>query len=320
MLAAALVLTGAAVAFVAWQAQQRFVSPGPLPEERAVIVPRGSGVDGIARLLEEQGVIEDALLFKIGVKLTGEAGRLRAGEFAFPAHVSPRGAMQILTEGQTVVHRLTVPEGLTVRQVIELLRQNEALSGEISSEIPEGSLLPETYHFTRGDSRESVIQRMRDAMTRTLDELWESRQPDLPLRSKEEAVILASVVERETSIAAERPRVAGVFINRLRRGMPLQSDPTVIYGMSEGLGVIDRPLTRRDLTVHHEWNTYTIPALPATPIANPGRASLQAVLNPAKTRDLFFVADGTGGHAFAETLEQHNRNVARWRRIQRGEQ
>lgn len=314
---AMLVLAGMAVGLLAVYGNQRFNGPGPLTRPRDIVIPKGAGLDLIAQTLVENGVIDNALIFKIGVRLTGMHGSLKAGEYAFPPGISPRAAASLMARGEVVVRKVTIPEGLTSLQIIKLLNETEGLSGRLLTPPPEGSLLPETYHFSRDDSREAVLGRMEKAMTQTVDLLWENRQPGLPLNSKEEAVILASVVERETGIARERPRVAAVFLNRLRQGIKLQSDPTVIYGLSKGLGVLDHVLTRADLDNPHPYNTYVIDGLPPAPIANPGRASLEAVLNPADSDDLYFVADGTGGHAFAKTLTEHNRNVAKWRKLER---
>jgi UPF0755 protein len=312
-----LLLAAAAGAFLAWR---HFEAPGPLERETVILVPKGSGVEAIARQLDEAGALKSPLIFSTVARLTGAGARLKAGEYALPPGISPAGIMDLLRRGQTVVHRLTVPEGSTARQVLALVQAAEALSGPLPAVPPEGSLLPETYHFSRGDSRAELIGRMSRAMSQLVDELWAGRDPAFPLKTKTELVTLASIVERETGIPEERPKVAGVFLNRLARGMRLQSDPTTIYGVSEGLGVLDRPLSRRDLDSEHMWNTYVIPGLPPSPIANPGRASLEAVLRPAKTDALYFVADGSGGHAFARTLEEHNQNVAKLRRLERQRQ
>ncbi len=297
-----------------------FVAPGPLAAETIVVIPRGASVRSIAALLEAEGVVEDATIFSLGVRGFGGERPLIAGEYLFAPALSARDAMSLLQSGKVFTRNLTIPEGLTALQVTDLLSTAEGLEGEppLADAIGEGSLLPETYQYVRGDRRADVIARMQQAMAATLDRLWRERSADTgPLTSPREAVILASIVERETGLAAERPRIAAVFLNRLRRGMRLQSDPTVVYGLSNGTGTIGRPLTRADLAVDHPYNTYIHGGLPPGPIANPGRDSLAAVLQPAKSKDLYFVADGTGGHAFARTLEEHNRNVARWRRLQR---
>lgn len=313
-------LVAATLGVAGWRALlEVYHAPGPLAEDRAVVIERGAGPRAIAKRLREAGVLDDLRLraFVPAARLTEAAGPLRAGEYAFPAGVSLAGVLDILRTAPTVQRRLTIPEGLTIAQILALLEQAEGLTGTISEVPPEGSLLPETWAYTWGDTRDSVIRRMRAAMDRALAEAWAQRAENLPLSSPREALILASIIERETGVAEERAKVAGVFINRLRRGMPLQSDPTVIYAVSGGLGVLDRPLTRADLETDHPHNTYRYRGLPPTPIAAPGRASLLAAVRPAETDALYFVADGTGGHVFSRTLEEHNRAVARWRAIER---
>ncbi|MFO7482178.1 endolytic transglycosylase MltG [Oceanibaculum nanhaiense] len=295
----------------------QFTRPGPLQTETALVIPRGSGVEGIARRLEQAGILRYPELFMAAVKLKGVSGALKAGEYAFKPGISPREVMALLQSGETVVRRLTIAEGLTVRQIAVQLAAVEGLDGDPAPLPPEGALLPETYHFSYGDERAEILRRMQHAMRETLDRLWESRAPNLPFDTREEALVLASIVERETAIPSERPRVAAVFVNRLRKGMRLQSDPTVIYGLSDGLGTLDRPLLRVDLQKDHPYNTYTRDGLPPAPICNPGRDSLRAVLNPISSDEYYFVADGSGGHAFARTLDEHNANVRRWRQFQR---
>jgi UPF0755 protein len=313
-----LALAAGAAGWYGWRhLQAHMATPGPLAEERVVLLERGQGLAAIAGRLEREGVIADAFLFQLGARLFGRDRRLQAGEYGFAPGASPLEVLDLLESGRVYARRLTVQEGLTVAEVWELLRAAPFLDGELPDPPPEGSLLPETYHYVRGDGRAAVAERMRTAMARTLEELWAARDPDLPLASPEEAVILASIVEKETGVAAERGRVAGVFVNRLRRGMRLQSDPTVIYAVTEGRGPLGRALTRADLDRDHPYNTYRSAGLPPGPIANPGRDSLAAALSPEAVEYLYFVADGTGGHAFARTLEQHNRNVRNWRRIQR---
>ncbi|MGE4218773.1 MAG: endolytic transglycosylase MltG [Alphaproteobacteria bacterium] len=291
--------------------------PGPLDRPATVVLPRGTGLGGIAERLAQAGVIGLPTHFAAVARLTGVHRSLQAGEYAFAPGVSPREVMDIIAEGRTVVRWLTVPEGLTTVQVLLLIDGMEGLGGAISKVPDEGELLPDTYRYSYGDRRDAVLDRMRHAMDDALGELWPNRAPNLPLKTPEEAVILASIVEKETGLRAERPMVAGVFINRLRQGMRLDSDPTVIYAVSGGQGPLDRPLTRTDLETDHPYNTYRNTGLPPGPIANPGRASLEAVLNPAPTDALYFVADGTGGHAFSTTLDEHNRNVRKWRALNR---
>ncbi|MEI8146973.1 MAG: endolytic transglycosylase MltG, partial [Alphaproteobacteria bacterium] len=237
--------------------------------------------------------------------------------YVFHRRVSMTEAMGVLFEGNAVEYRITIPEGLTSEQIVARLRENDVLVGELPRTPREGSLMPDTYKFTRGTSRQQIIDQMTRLQTRALQDIWNRRVADLPVRSPEELVILASIVEKETAKADERPRVAGVFVNRLNRRMRLESDPTVIYGVVGGRGRLDRPISRADLDRLTPYNTYRVEGLPPTPIGNPGRASMEAVANPMRHREVFFVADGTGGHAFAETLDQHNRNVARWRQIER---
>ncbi|WP_420348702.1 endolytic transglycosylase MltG [Pelagibius sp.] len=314
-LAVLIVILLAAGAGGAWvYLKEQFTQPGPLASEVTLMVPRGAGLEGIAADLAAAGVVSDARVFALGVRLFGDATALKAGEYSFAASVSMAEAAALIASGRTVVHRLTVPEGLTSSEVMTLLQEAEVLEGEAGPVPAEGVLLPETYHLHRGDSRAEVLQRMTRSMAQVVAEVWEGRAADLPLNSPEEAVILASIIERETGVDKERALVAGVFINRLNKGMPLQSDPTVVYGITEGKAPLGRSLTRKDLATPTPYNTYQIGGLPPGPIANPGRASLEAAVNPAETEYFYFVADGNGGHAFARTLAEHNRNVAQWRK------
>ncbi|RME67051.1 MAG: endolytic transglycosylase MltG [Alphaproteobacteria bacterium] len=291
-----------------------FTAPGMLQAPRIVLLARGTSLRGAAAMLEREGVVDDAQRFYWAARFFGGRAPVIAGEYAVPAHASMAQALGILQSGAVVQHRFTVPEGATVADVLVRLRAEPLLSGAIAQSPPEGSLLPETYFFARGDARQDLIARMQAAMEESLAAAWAARRADLPLQSPREAVILASIVERETAIPAERARIAAVFLNRLKRGMRLQSDPTVIYGLAGGR--LDRPLTRRDLEKATPYNTYQIDGLPPTPIANPGRDSLVAVLNPLDSDELYFVADGAGGHVFAHSHREHLRNVAKWRRIQ----
>ena len=309
-----LALVGAGIGL--WAAAL-YRDPGPLPAETNVILPPGSGVARIATLLDDAEVIDHPWLFAGAVKLRGQTARLQAGEYAFPAGISVEQVIDKLVAGEVVVHRVTIPEGLTVPQVLALVAAAPTLDGEVGDLPPEGSLLPDTYHFRRGDSRAGLIARMTKAMDEALATLWAGRDEGLPLTDPREAVILASIVEKETAVPSERPMVAGVFYNRLKRGMRLQSDPTVVYALSDGSGSLGRLLTRADLGVADPYNTYASDGLPPGPIANPGLDALKAVMHPQATTALYFVADGTGGHAFADTLAEHNRNVARWRKLQR---
>lgn len=293
-----------------------FRSPGPLAEATDVVFPRGADLRRIARLLHENGVIDRPGVFRAAVRALGKSRRLKAGEFRFPPGVSPMGAMDILVDGETVVRRFTLPEGLTRARALELLSKAEGLVGAVDArDVEEGRLLPDTYHFGFGDRRADLLARMRTAMTDTLDALWQARAPDLPLDGPREALILASIIEKETAAADERARISGVFINRLGRGMRLQSDPTVAFALTGGKEPLGRELTRRDLRVRHPYNTYVVDGLPPGPICNPGRKALEAAVRPARTDALYFVADGAGGHAFARTLKEHLVNVSRWRRL-----
>ena len=315
-----LVLTLGVIAFgvLVWSYGQ-YVRPGPLPAPITLVIPRGAGVDEIAARLSRTGVLADPLIFRHAARLTGHDKGLRAGEYAFAAAISAREVLMLLGSGKTVVRRLTVAEGLTTREVLDRLLVTEGLDGSVEPVPEEGSLLPETYHFSYGDSRAAMVHRMSTAMQETVTTLWWQRDMDLSLRSPRQMVVLASLVEKETGLAAERSRIAAVFLNRLEKGMRLQSDPTVVYGLTNGSGSLGRALTRRDLRHPSPYNTYVIKGLPPAPICNPGRASLESVVHPARTRDLYFVADGSGGHIFAATLKEHNQNVARWRRIRDAE-
>jgi len=294
-----------------------FTRPGPLERDSVLIIERGSGAGAIARELNRAAVIDNPLIFKVGVRLFSDPIPMKAGEYLFPAGVSPMNAAKILQGGKTVIRRMTVAEGLSSADVGVLLRHTEGLTGRLIPLPEEGSLLPETYHFSFGDSRQDMVARMKTAQAKLLSDLWSERSEGLPISTPREALILASIVEKETGKKGERARVAAVFLNRLRKKMRLQSDPTVVYGITEGRQPLGRKLSRRDLKTETPYNTYVIKGLPPTPIANPGRDAIRAVLQPDVTEELFFVADGTGGHVFARTLEQHNRNVARWRRFQK---
>lgn len=292
-----------------------------MPENTMMFVEPGGGIAKIGRDLEAQGFIADARVFEIGARYMQwryGGGGLKAGEYLMPGVASTRDIIRILRMGKTFQRRLTIPEGLMAVEIIALINAAEAMQGEITDIPREGSLLPETYHYTRGAHRADIVARMQKSMNAALDELWEKRAPDLPIKTPEEAVILAAIVEKETAIAAERPRVAGVFVNRLRMGMKLQTDPTVIYALTEGKTRLGRALLRRDLEqVDSPYNTYKYAGLPPGPIANPGYESLAAALNPEQHDFIYFVADGTGGHAFAKTLQEHNRNVQRWRQVRK---
>jgi len=287
--------------------------PGP-PTMSEITFSRGMSVSSMGRELEVQHVIHSAALFRLLARFRGHASEIKAGTYDFPANASLIDVLKQMEEGRVLQTYVTVPEGVTSAQVVRRLMKMSDLTGDIDVP-PEGSILPETYLYQKGETRQAVLDRMLDAGRKTLNDLWGKRVPGLPFASKEEALIMASIVERETGVASERPRVAAVFINRLKEGMRLGSDPTVIYGISHGES-LGRGLRKSELETWTPWNTYLIDKLPMTPIANPGKAAIEAVLNPAPTRDLYFVADGSGGHAFAATYEEHLANVAKWRSME----
>ncbi|CAM5214106.1 Endolytic murein transglycosylase OS=Bosea thiooxidans OX=53254 GN=mltG PE=3 SV=1 [Bosea thiooxidans] len=305
-------VVGAGIAIVSNQSK----APGPLASDRVLIIPKENGLTEIAELLQREGLIEHPLSFRVAAIMGGDWHRLQAGEYLFKARVSPQEILGIISSGKVVEHSITVPEGLTSEQIVARLRDNELLTGEIAQVPKEGSILPDTYRFPRGFSRQAIIDRMARDQRVVLARIWERRPSDLPIKTPQELVVLASIVEKETGRADERPRVAGVFINRLNQKMRLQSDPTIVYGLVGGKGTLGRAIQRNEITQATPYNTYVINGLPPGPIANPGRAAMEAVVNHSRTKDLYFVADGSGGHAFAETLDQHNRNVGRWRQIE----
>ena len=318
LLLALVLAVGAATAGAAWWFERWLDQPGPLSETTLVLLPRGEGLARIAARLQEAGAVADARLLLLAGWWTGDAPALKAGEYAIAPHESPRAILAQIAMGRVFQRKFTVPEGLSSAEILALLGKAEAMSGDLPAALPpEGSLLPETYNYLHGDTRADMLRRMARARDDLLQRLWASRDPALPYADMAQAVIMASIVEAETPKAEERPVVAGVFVNRLRRGMKLQTDPTVVYGITQGLRELGRPLSRADLAQPTPWNTYTIDGLPPTPINHPGRASLTAALAPASTKFLYFVADGSGGHLFAETYDQHLRNVALYRAQQK---
>jgi UPF0755 protein len=299
--------------------KQSVESPGPLAADKVVnIPPRTSGIREIAEILEREGVIDHPLAFVVSAMLAKSHDDLKFGEYQFTKQASVRDVIATLTDGKVVQHPVTVPEGLTSEQVVQRLADTEFLSGNIREIPKEGSMLPETYRYPRGASREQVILRMKQAQANLVREVWERRAQDLPLRTPEELVTLASIVEKETGSSGERTRVAAVFVNRLKQHMKLQSDPTIIYGIAPGKGSLGRPILKSEIEKPTAYNTYVIHGLPPGPIANPGRAALEATANPARTKELYFVANGTGGHTFSETLEQHQKAVTHLRAIEQG--
>lgn len=297
--------------------KRTFDGPGPAAQDTTFVVNPNSGLQTISNDLQAQGLISDAWIFSRGVSALGNAGALKAGEYGIKAHASMRDIMDVLKSGKSIMFSITIPEGLTVDLAMQRVASAAELSGDMPAQVPdEGSLAADTQRFTRGMPRQRIIDKMLADQKALVESIWANRAPDLPLADLNEFVTLASIVEKETGVAAERPKVASVFINRLNKGMRLQSDPTIIYGLFGGKGKpADRPIYQSDIQKPTPYNTYVINGLPPTPIANPGRAALEAVANPEATNYLYFVADGTGGHVFAETLEEHNKNVAKWRAL-----
>jgi UPF0755 protein len=304
----------ALIAFVgaAGYAFYYYEGDGPLAQEKTVLFQRGEHFQAITFDMMGAGVIDHPELFEAIAFITGDYRKFKAGEYHFTAAMSPHQVMDMLAHGHVVIHKLTIPEGLTVQQVVALLTNEKALDGPVAADIHEGSLLPETYHFTYGDKRQELLDRMQADMTLQISKLWEHRKEGLPFKTPAEALVMASIVEKETGIDSERGHIASVFINRLHKGMRLQSDPTVAYGLHKP----GEKLTLDDLRAPTPYNTYVIDGLPPGPISNPGRAAIAAVLNPPDTKDLYFVATGSGGHNFAATLEEHNANVKAYRNKQ----
>lgn len=308
------VILALAFAWALWSYQ----GPGPATdggEVRVVMLRKGAGLTEIAATLERSGAIRSKATFAAAAQVTGAAKSLKAGEYEFKSRASMASILRDIREGRIVIHQITIPEGMTSQAAVDLLAARPDLTG-VAVVPPEGSLLPETYQYERGEDRSAVLKRMMDARDELLALLWEQRQVGLPLQTPEEAVILASIVEKETGIASERPQVAAVFVNRLRQGMKLESDPTIIYGLNGGKP-LGRGLLASELAKPNPYSTYQIQGLPPTAIANPGRESLAAVLDPPKSDYLFFVADGSGGHVFAKTYDEHLKNVAKWRAVER---
>ncbi|MBX4974651.1 endolytic transglycosylase MltG [Rhizobium lentis] len=317
MTMAVLVCVVAVIAF--YYATSTYQGPGPLQTNTNFIVRNGAGLAEIASNLERNSIISDARIFRYLTATHLSAGEsLKAGEYEIKARASMSDIMELLKSGKSILYSVSFPEGLTVRQMFDRLLQDPVLEGDLPAALPaEGSLRPDTYKFSRGTKRAEIIEQMAAAQQKLVDQIWDKRDSTLPLRSKEEFVTLASIVEKETGVPDERAHVASVFLNRLGKGMRLQSDPTIIYGLFGGEGKpADRPIYQSDLKRDTPYNTYVIKGLPPTPIANPGKDALEAVANPWKTQDLYFVADGTGGHVFAATLEEHNANVKRWRKLE----
>ncbi len=318
-----LFLVGGGLAFVV---KSRFDAPGPLKATAVTVIPKGEGIIEIAERLEREGVVTDRRLFVAqyyAARILGGAGDkyvIKAGEYEIKKEASLRQVLDVLSEGRSILQKITVPEGLTSQQIVERLKADQNLTGDIVEVPPEGSLLPDTYRFSRGMSRQELLDRMAAEHQKLIVQLWEKRQRDLPYQTREQALVMASIVEKETGRADEREKVAAVFINRLRKNMRLQSDPTIIYGLVAGQGSLGRPISRADIDSKTPYNTYQIDGLPPGPICNPGKSAIEAALNPAKTNDLYFVADTNGGHTFTTNLKDHNaavQNLRRWERDQK---
>lgn len=315
-----ILLIGAVTAgAAAYYGKNQFEKAGPSQNAKVFVVERNSNLRDISVRLFTEGVISDERIFQMAVRASGNGAKLKAGEYEIAAGSSMRDVMNIITSGRSIEYAVTIPEGLTVQQAWQKIAENPSFTGNMPEKMPsEGMLIADTHSFPRGTDRTEVVNKLIDMQTALINETWAKRAPNLPVQTIQEFVTLASIVERETGVASERPHVASVFVNRLNQGMRLQSDPTIIYGIFGGAGKpADRPIYKSDIEKPTPYNTYTIDGLPIGPIAIPGRAALEAVANPMQTQDLFFVADGTGGHVFAETLDEHNANVAKWRRIEK---
>jgi len=287
---------------------------GNYETEREVLIPRGANLMTVANKLKEAGIIQYPQLFRFIGRFNGLDKKLKAGEYVFVPKMSLVEVMQQIADGDIFYRRITLPEGLTTIQILELIMSEPLLSDEVTVEVKEGELLPETYSFMRGDSRNSIVLQAKKAMQNTLDEVWSTREDKLPLKRKEDLLVLASIVEKETGISEERGLVASVFVNRLKKGMKLQTDPTVIYALTQGKQELGRLLTRKDLKIDNPFNTYKYYGLPPAPICNPGRESLEAAARPEKSDFIYFVASGDGGHNFATNLNEHNNNVRKWKK------
>ncbi|MDA9509990.1 aminodeoxychorismate lyase [Bradyrhizobium sp. CCBAU 11386] len=313
-----LLITMIGAGAVYYYGRQVLETPGPLKEDKIVNIPQRAGKRDIAETLNREGVTDvNPWVFIASVAALKASSDLKPGEYSFQKNASLRDVIATIVEGKVVQHAVTIPEGLTSEQIVARLSDNDIFTGSVRELPREGTLLPETYKFPRGTTREQVIQRMQQAHKRVLTEIWERRSQDIPVKTPEQLVTLASIVEKETGKPDERSRVAAVFVNRLKQKIKLQSDPTIIYGLVGGKGTLGRPIKRSEITQPSPYNTYVIEGLPPGPISNPGRASLEAAANPARTRDLYFVADGTGGHAFTETYDAHQKNVAKLRAMEK---
>jgi len=300
---------------IAWGGVQMHAA-GDFRDDVVFEVKSGDRLKGVSERLQSQGIIANAIIFRIAARNAGDESKLKFGEYKLAAYSSMQKVLDVITSGKALTYQVTIPEGLTSFQITVLLKDNPLLSDDITEIPPEGSLAPDTYSISKGDAISTLLRRMTLAQHKIITEAWALRQDGLPLKTPDDALTLASIVEKETSVGDERAVVASVFVNRLRRGMRLQTDPTVIYGVTGGKGNLGRGLRQSELRRKTDWNTYVISGLPLTPIANPGKAAIEAALNPADTNYEFFVADGTGGHVFSETIGEHNKNVQKWRRIE----
>lgn len=303
----------ASVILAGFEVKKRAVDDGPLSDSVVVNIAKGASVQQSAEILHELGVIDSPLLLRLVLKYQGNEGKLKAGEYLFEPHISMMNVIAKLVRGDVVYHKITIPEGYTVGQVLYLLNNDEALSGEFEVIPEEGAFLPETYIFQRNESRDVIVQKAAASMQKKLQEVWDNRAENLPYKDMGELLVMASIIEKETGVDEERAKVSSVFVNRLRQGMRLQTDPTVIYALTEGKSELGRALTRKDLEIDSPYNTYKYAGLPPTPICNPGAASLYAAAHPDSTDYLYFVASGNGGHNFAKSLKEHNQNVTNWK-------
>ncbi len=297
--------------------QKKMEQPGPLSKEAYVVIPKGASSRTVAFKLDESGIIDNPLLLRLAMRLNGTDKLMKAGEYRFEPGISLRGVIQKMVAGEVFFRKLTLPEGLTTRQMLEIINNEPMLSGEITETAAEGDLLPETYSFSRGERRDDVIRRAKAAMSQVRKEAWNKKNGNVPLKTPQEMIVLASIIEKETGVPEERGLVASVFVNRLKKGMKLQTDPTVIYALTKGEKELGRALLKKDLDVDSPFNTYKYYGLPPTPICNPGRASIEAAVNPEISDYLYFVASGDGGHNFAKSLNEHNSNVAQWRKLRK---
>ena len=314
MLRKLLILGLVVILLVGWQIRNFVYQPQIIDGENNIIIDKGASTASVATELANAGIIDKPLLFRLAARISGMDKKLKAGEYVFESPISMYQVIQKIANGEVSYRKITLPEGLTTQQMLELIEDEKMLSGEITMTVKEGELLPETYTFTRGDSKNSIVLQAKLAMLEAINQAWDNKQDELPIKNKKELLILASIIEKETAIDAERGLVASVFVNRLLKGMKLQTDPTVIYALTNGKTALGRALSRKDLQIDSPFNTYKYYGLPPTPICNPGKASIEAAANPEFSDFLFFVADGKGGHNFASSLKQHNNNVKNWKK------